>query len=309
MKWFAIFKTGKHTDSNGITKDWTEADIDNIVSSYDPSKHEAPIVIGHPKDNSPAFGWIDKLKRIGDTLYALPRQLVNDFVEMINKGMFKKRSISLYPDGTLRHVGFLGATPPAVKGLPDVEFKDIEKDTNIELPGMNDYEEDQNTNDDEVINHLKKKLNEYADQINNNKEKLLKLAEYEQKLKEAEILKSKITELEMQRQQAVNNFNELKAKMESDKFDQFINKSISEGKLLPKMVPIVKKLWECNLSRDVFEFSDKTKSTPNEILVEFIESMPKIIDLGGSTDKGSNGKNDEPSSKIIADEIRKQMNQ
>ncbi|WP_337871615.1 hypothetical protein [Ignavibacterium sp.] len=309
MKWFAIFKTGKHTDSNGITKDWTEADIDNIVSSYDPSKHEAPIVIGHPKDNSPAFGWIDKLKRIGDTLYALPRQLVNDFVEMINKGMFKKRSISLYPDGTLRHVGFLGATPPAVKGLPDVEFKDIEKDTNIELPGMNDYEEDQNTNDDEVINHLKKKLNEYADQINNNKEKLLKLAEYEQKLKEAEILKSKITELEMQRQQAVNNFNELKAKMESDKFDQFINKSISEGKLLPKMVPIVKKLWECNLSRDVFEFGDKTKSTPNEILVEFIESMPKIIDLGGSTDKGSDGKNDEPSSKIIADEIRKQMNQ
>lgn len=309
MKWFAIFKTGKHTDSNGITKEWTEADIDNIVNNYDPSKHEAPIVIGHPKNNSPAFGWVEKLKRVGDTLYALPKQLAKEFVEMVNKGLFKKRSISLYPDGTLRHVGFLGATPPAVKGLPDVEFKDIEKDTNIELPEMNDYEEGKNANDNEEIDELKKKLKEYAEQINEYKEKASKLAEYEEKIREAETLKNKIAELEMQKQRAVEDYNEIKAKMENDKFEQLINTSISEGRLLPKMVPIVRKLWECNLSRGVMEFSDKTKSTPNEILFEFIESMPKIIDLGGSRGKESDGKNDEPSSKIIADEIRKQMNQ
>ena len=34
----------------------------------------------------------------------------------------KKRSASFYPDGRLRHVGFLGAAPPAVKGLADIGF-------------------------------------------------------------------------------------------------------------------------------------------------------------------------------------------
>jgi hypothetical protein len=42
----------------------------------------------------------------------------------VNQGLFKKRSISVYPDGTLRHVGFLGAQPPALKGLADFAFKD-----------------------------------------------------------------------------------------------------------------------------------------------------------------------------------------
>jgi hypothetical protein len=47
------------------------------------------------------------------------------FEEMFRKGQFKKRSISFYrtPEGpALRHVGFLGAMPPEVKGLADVKL-------------------------------------------------------------------------------------------------------------------------------------------------------------------------------------------
>jgi hypothetical protein len=44
------------------------------------------------------------------------------FSAMVQEGRIKKRSAAFYPDGTLRHVAFLGAMPPAVKGLPDVAF-------------------------------------------------------------------------------------------------------------------------------------------------------------------------------------------
>jgi hypothetical protein len=129
----AVFKTGKHTDMKGQVQQWTDADLDRIISAYDPAKHEAPAVIGHPKNNDPAFGWVKKLSRIGGTLYAEFDQLNPDFLDMLKAGSFKKRSISLYPDMTLKHVGFLGAVPPAVKGLPDYQFADDENDIVIEF--------------------------------------------------------------------------------------------------------------------------------------------------------------------------------
>src|SRR3990167_3692661 len=127
MKRIEIFKTGKHTDSNGNTREWTEDDLSKIVNSYNPQVHEAPVVIGHPKDNAPAFGWVETLKKEGGVLYAQVKDLVPEFVDTVRKGLYKKRSISLYPDMSLRHIGFLGAVPPAVKGLGDVAFGDSDE--------------------------------------------------------------------------------------------------------------------------------------------------------------------------------------
>lgn len=121
-----IFRTGTHTNSNGDEKSWNEKDLDSIVSKYNPQEHEAPVVIGHPKDNAPAYGWVEGLERKGSVLYAKLKDLVPEFVDIMKKGLYKKRSISLYPDMTLRHVGFLGATPPAIKGLADIKFSEQE---------------------------------------------------------------------------------------------------------------------------------------------------------------------------------------
>lgn len=121
-KWVPVFKTGTHTDSEGRTKTWTEADLDKIINSYDPKNEEAPAVIGHPKSNSPAYGWVENLKKEGNFLYAKFKQLVPEFVNMVERGLFKRRSISIRDDGSLRHVGWLGAMPPAIKGLPNIQF-------------------------------------------------------------------------------------------------------------------------------------------------------------------------------------------
>lgn len=95
-------------------------------------------MIGHPAANAPAFGWVESIKREGDVLFAKAKQLVPEFVAMLKQGLFKKRSISLYPDGTLRHIGFLGAQPPAVKGLADVTFAHDEEDTIIEFAAVDE---------------------------------------------------------------------------------------------------------------------------------------------------------------------------
>lgn len=137
MRPFQIFRPGRHTASNGRTIEFSEADLRAAVAAYDPAVHEAPIVVGHPKDNAPAYGWIKGLSfDEAGAVVAEPAQVDTQFAEMVSAGRFKKRSASWYlPDapnnpkpGTyyLRHVGFLGAQPPAVKGLKDVNFADDE---------------------------------------------------------------------------------------------------------------------------------------------------------------------------------------
>lgn len=128
--WIEVFKTGNLTDSSGNAREWTAGDLDKIVASYNSQKdHEAPVVIGHPVDNSPAYGWIESLKRRGDILLAKLGSLAPEFVEWVKKGLYKKRSIALYGNGLLRHIGFLGGTPPAVKGLADPTFSDDGENT------------------------------------------------------------------------------------------------------------------------------------------------------------------------------------
>jgi len=131
--WIEVFKAGTHAASDGRKVTFDEGDIDAIVRKYNPAEHEAPVVIGHPKDNEPAFGWVEALKREGAKLFAKLKQLNPEFVEMLKTGLFKKRSISLYPDLTLRHIGFLGAVPPAVKGLADINFREGARFMTIEF--------------------------------------------------------------------------------------------------------------------------------------------------------------------------------
>lgn len=127
--WIEVFKSGKHTDSQGNSREYTQEDISNIAESYNSSvttdkSNEAPIVKGHPKTDDPALGWVEQLKVTGNTLLAKIKDVVPEFAEEVKAGRFKKVSIALYPGNLLRHIGFLGAVAPAVKGLQPVAFED-----------------------------------------------------------------------------------------------------------------------------------------------------------------------------------------
>lgn len=132
-----IFKPGKHVAMSGVAFAFSESDLAATVAAYDPARHEAPLVVGHPKHDDPAYGWVGALAFAAGALEAEPVQVDAAFAEMVGRGAFKKISASFYsPDSPsnpvpgvfyLRHVGFLGAQPPAVKGLRAPEFADAEQ--------------------------------------------------------------------------------------------------------------------------------------------------------------------------------------
>jgi hypothetical protein len=122
-KWIEVFRSGDY----GSKGSFTDSDLDTIASNYDPAHHEAPVVIGHPETDHPAYGWISAVKRKGSTLFAQLKQVSPKLEEMVRNGEFKKRSAAFYTQPlSLRHVGFLGAAAPHVKGMADLKFKDGE---------------------------------------------------------------------------------------------------------------------------------------------------------------------------------------
>lgn len=122
---------------SGQTLQFTEADLQATCAAYDPTLHEAPLVVGHPAHDLPAYGWVQSLRFNEGGIDATPAQVNPDFADMVAAGAFKKISASFYlPDSpsnpvpgvySLRHVGFLGAQPPAVKGLRPPGFADTEE--------------------------------------------------------------------------------------------------------------------------------------------------------------------------------------
>jgi hypothetical protein len=125
-----IFRGGMQTDSSGKEHDG-DAMIEKAFASFQLQEHQPPMVVGHPKDNDPAYGWVKGLRvkegvGVPKTLLAKFEDVVPEFEDLVAAGRYKKRSASFYPDGRLRHVGFLGAVPPAVKGLADLKFQDEE---------------------------------------------------------------------------------------------------------------------------------------------------------------------------------------
>lgn len=135
-EFFEIFRAGTHTDNNGRRITISADDLAATAAAYNTSAHEAPVVVGHPKTDAPAYGWVGSLKAEGNSLLADFAQMDAAFAEQVRQGRYKKVSASFYqPDApanpapgkwSLRHVGFLGAHPPAIKGLKPIEFNEAE---------------------------------------------------------------------------------------------------------------------------------------------------------------------------------------
>ena len=138
-----IFKSGAQTTAAGQTIEFSDADLIACAAAYDPATSEAPIVIGHPKTDAPAYGWIARLIAEDGALFADLDRVNPAFAEAVNGGAYRHVSAAFYGPHNpanpkpgayyLRHVGFLGATPPAVKGLGAVEFAAGEADVVAEI--------------------------------------------------------------------------------------------------------------------------------------------------------------------------------
>lgn len=133
-EWVDICRAGTWIAKDGRRVTFTAGDLDRIASAYDPKEREAPLVLGHPKDDAPAYGWVHSMRRAGQILQARFKEVASEVKELVSKGRYKKISIALFPDGkTLRHVGLLGAAQPAVSGLRSVRFEEGSEGVVIEF--------------------------------------------------------------------------------------------------------------------------------------------------------------------------------
>lgn len=158
-KLFNIFRTGTFTARNGLQSTFGEGDLQNMVAAYDPKRRSAPLVLGHPKDDQPAMGQVQKLIFKDGGLYAQAmvgaalEQLVKDRRYVKVSAAFFSPSAENNPTPGLyylKHVGFLGAYPPAVKGLEPLKFASGNDgvcfgETEIIAGSQTDYMPDLNT--------------------------------------------------------------------------------------------------------------------------------------------------------------------
>ena len=120
--WIDVCRTGTWRDAGNRERVVTEADLDRLVEGYSASD-PAPVVVGHPEMDDPAYGWVESIRRTGDRLQAKLRDIVPEFRQAVEANMYAGRSIAADPGWTtLRHIGFLGARKPAVDGLAPTQF-------------------------------------------------------------------------------------------------------------------------------------------------------------------------------------------
>lgn len=280
-----IFRAGTHTSSDGRKKTFTEADLDKIAAGYDPAFHEAPVVIGHPADNHPAYGWVKGLRRVGEKLMATV-EVVPQFAEALRQKLFKKRSASLYEnlDGKgmyLRHVGFLGAMPPAVKALADINLSDSSESVTIEF-----VEEVRKMNFKEWFKGFKRTVAEMPEDI---PEGPVKVHYSEEELKQRE-QEAADAAAKKAREEAAAEFAE-KAKKADDERAAAAHKTtvrakadalLKEGRIIPAwekmgLVQFMEGLPAA--SSATVEFAEGKKQTPYDWFVSFLEGLPAIVNF------------------------------
>jgi hypothetical protein len=120
-----VFKAGAHTDSKGRAVTFSKADVEQMVENH--KLGAAPAVIGHPKDTAPAYAQVAEYKVDDDgRLFAKFDKINPAFEKGVESGAYYNRSVSVIKDKVhgwrVRHVGWLGAMPPAIDGLAPVEF-------------------------------------------------------------------------------------------------------------------------------------------------------------------------------------------
>jgi phage I-like protein len=120
--WIEIARPGRFQDSGGAWHEFSAERLEKMAASYDSAGREAPLVLGHPATDGPAHGWVKALKFNGRKLLAGVACVSDEIKKAVDNGRYKYVSMSLYQDGGLRHVGLLGAVPPAISGLAPVSF-------------------------------------------------------------------------------------------------------------------------------------------------------------------------------------------
>ena len=263
-------------------------------------------------------------------LYAEPDQVEPQFAQLVNSGRLKKISASIYLGDTpgnptpgrpyLKHIGFLGAQAPAVKGLPSAQFNDGGEAPSFSQPlsglgwtlrelfqRMRDWviERDGTEAADRVIPQYQ--INAIDDVIAHDADAVRAQPSFAEPTS---------TETDMTQQQTAAEFAEREATLNTRQADidareqvlrdretaaqredaaEFADGLVQAGKLLPRQRNGVVELLLNLPQGTVLNFSeadgeDATDHTPGDVLRELLTSLPQQVDFNeksGDPDRGA----------------------
>lgn len=161
-KYYHVFTAGDYTQ-----KKVTPEMLQEIARSYDTQFHEAPVWLGHPKDeadNEPeALAWIDSVIAQGDKLYVSFSYVSDEMKQLVDTQAFKRVSVEIVQYKTNDGKEFLylyavGLTNrPAVKGLEPISFAISGKSFNSSFSDRLAFNENfSNYNSNQMNEYLKK---------------------------------------------------------------------------------------------------------------------------------------------------------
>jgi hypothetical protein len=301
--WIEIFRAGDYRSAGkGLI---TRADLERVVRNYDPSFHEAPVAaaqvqLGH-KDDAPAYAWIDRLAVDGDTLLAKEKQVDPNFNEARKAGRYKKRSVAFYKDASgqiagLRHVAYLGAQPPEVKGLKDVAFDDHGQEFIVLNFGEEESVPQENKTVAEQIREYLSGLLGVSAQPATFSEGDAKRIATEAITAASAPLTAQIAALEAQLQAQAVKFAEQEQLLAGGAVKQRAAQAVTRLKAAGKWIPAFEKQGlpvlfdELAKIEETVEFGEgeaKKTVTPLETLVLFLEGLPKIVPTGKLVEPGA----------------------
>lgn len=131
VKTFPVFRPGLFTAMSGQDCHFSDGDVRTMAAVFSPATRPAPLCLGHPTDDRPVYGQVKGLTCKEGKLYATA-EFSEELHGLVRQGCYRYVSASFFSPQEmrnprrgayyLRHVGFLGAVPPAVKGLGPVTF-------------------------------------------------------------------------------------------------------------------------------------------------------------------------------------------
>lgn len=131
-RWLRVLRAGTWTGKNiktgqPETVTYSLADLDTIVARQVASNDPVPVVIGHPSagQTSPSWGWASRLRRVGDMVEAFVGEVDSAFAAGVAARHYQHRSCGVARDTVgprITHIGFLGASAPAMEGLGALDF-------------------------------------------------------------------------------------------------------------------------------------------------------------------------------------------
>ncbi|MCC2096555.1 MAG: hypothetical protein KDJ29_06665, partial [Hyphomicrobiales bacterium] len=91
-----VFRSGTFTPMSGEPVAYSADDLAAIAASYDPDNAPAPVVVGHPQTDAPAYAWVQGFDydSAADRLFAEIGDIEPAFGAALASGRYRKVSMS-----------------------------------------------------------------------------------------------------------------------------------------------------------------------------------------------------------------------